>query len=213
MKIEIKSYSTSKSLLSSIFTFLIGAILFTNPTAVEDFISYVVGGILVVVGIIKLISYLKNSKINIDYPTKKLYSSLFYIILVFILILFTDILAALIRYILGAWILFFGINRLISAIKMKMDRKGVILLILSMVLIVLGLYVMLVRNLFIDTMGLMLMIYSGIDILGYIFYSSNTMTKETPKEGETTLITPEKIEIVEKKTKKEKKETKKKSKK
>lgn len=57
----------------------------------------------------------------------------------------------------------------------------------------------------------MVMIYSAIDIIGYIFYSTDKVPNE-PKVGETTLIIPEKVKKEkiprkEKKIKKIKKKT------
>ena len=212
MKIEVKSYSSSSSLFSSIIFFLLGAVLFTKPGAVVSFISYILGSILVLVSLVKFIIYWKMTKGEFPKPMRYLYLALVMFACGIVFIFFAEIVTNIIKFLLGAWILYCGINRLIFAVRMSFrKRKGLTLLILSLLLILLGLYVMLIPNILIKTIGLMVMIYSAIDIIGYIFYSTDKVPNE-PKVGETTLIIPEKVKKEkiprkEKKIKKIKKKT------
>ncbi len=206
MKLGIKSYSSSSSLISSIIFFLLGAILFTKPDAVVSFISYIAGGILVMISFVKILIYWRLAKNDFPKPPGYLYFALVLLALGIVFIFFANIITTAIKFILGAWILYSGVNRLIFAIKMSLKKqKGLTIFILAILLIMLGLYVMLVPNLLVKTIGLIIMLYSGLDILGFIFYSTHRQTV-TPQEGDTTLIIPEKIKK-EKKEKVKKKKT------
>ena len=123
--------------------------------------------------------------------------------LVFILI--ADVIEALVRLIIGGWILFTGINRLISSLQLpKKNNQFIVRLILSFLIICIGLYTILESNLAFKTIGIVLMIYSIIEIIGYI------LKKRTPYiEEEMTIKTKENkiidaILIEDKKTKKKK---------
>lgn len=203
MRLEIKSYSSSSSLLNSIFFLLLGAVFFTNPEAVESFISYFLGGILVFIGLVKIFIYWRRLKSAFPKSVTYLYFALLLIAVAITFIFFAEIITNIIKYFIGAWIVYLGINRLILVIR---ERKGVPLFVLSILLILLGLGVMLIPNIFIKTIGLMIMIYSGIDIIGYIFYNTSSRREpHKPQEGTTTLIIPEKPARVKKEKKSKKK--------
>ena len=54
-KIAVIEYSNDTSLISSILFLIFGIILFTNPSGILNFISYIVGGILIVIGVFSAI--------------------------------------------------------------------------------------------------------------------------------------------------------------
>ena len=51
MKIEVKSYSNIALLISSIVFFILGAVMFTRPDAIVLVVSYVIGGLIILLGI------------------------------------------------------------------------------------------------------------------------------------------------------------------
>ena len=84
MKIEIKKVIWP-SLLSSIFLLLLGLLLFFKSSATLMGISYLVGGVLIAVGIIAIINFLRNStkdifvELNIVYDIVSIVAGLFLI--------------------------------------------------------------------------------------------------------------------------------------
>ena len=84
MKIEIKKVIWP-SLLSSIFLLLLGLLLFFKSSATLMGISYLVGGVLIAVGIIAIINFLRNStkdifvELNIVYGIVSIVAGLFLI--------------------------------------------------------------------------------------------------------------------------------------
>ena len=55
-----QSKNDSFSLLSAILFLILGIILISNPGGVVKFITYIIGGIITILGIAKLITYYKN---------------------------------------------------------------------------------------------------------------------------------------------------------
>ena len=110
------------------------------------------------------------------------------------------VIEALVRLVIGGWILFSGITRLMNALYLdKKTTKFIVLLIISIILIVGGLYTILETNLAFKAIGLVLMIYAALEIFGYIFNKNSVSVLKTTVKKE------EKIEeavLIEKKSKK-----------
>ena len=96
-KIQEFVYDKNNSLFNSILFLLLGIILFTNPGGIVKFISYIIGGILIAIGIFNILSYYKTlKKLNIEY-TSKLISGIIIIVIGFIVILFSSFIETTIR--------------------------------------------------------------------------------------------------------------------
>ena len=191
MEIKIKSYSSQSSLISSIMFFILGAIIYSSADKLLNIISIFIGTIIAIISTISLIIYFFQYK-NSD--TKPKTGNLIFGIITFILaFIFIFLAEETIRLAVGAWILLTGILRLINVLSMsKKDAKFIQLLIVSSLLIFIGIYTILVEFVGFYIIGIIMMIYAGIEIIGYILYSKNN-NKEEYKEGETTLLVPENI--------------------
>lgn len=206
MKIEVKSYSSATSLISSIIFFIAGALLFTNPTGVVKILTYIIGGLLIVIGLFECVrNYLDIKKDN-SISSSPMIMGIVLCIVGIVFIFLAGAIEAAIRFVLGAWILFSGINRLINVLELKQKNKDfVIMLVVSIALILCGLYIILKSNLVLQTVGIVMMIYSAIEIFGYIFAKKENIiftTEEIKKEP--TKDTPIKeATVIEDKTKKE----------
>lgn len=200
MEIKIKSYSSQSSLISSIFFFILGAILFTSADKVVSFISIGIGIILAVIGIFNLVIYFINIKKENIVKKSTIVISIITLAFAFIFIFFSNVVEQFIRFIIGAWILLTGITRLINVLAMNpKNKKFLPLLIVSILLMIVGIYTIVISNIFLSTIGIIMMIYAAIEIIGYIFYTKDNVTPEEP--GTTTLIVPEndETELVENK--------------
>lgn len=189
MQIKIKSYSSQSSLISSILFFILGAILFTSADKVINTASKIIGIILAIVGIFSIIIYFIQNR-NKQGNSGNLIFGLVTLILAFIFIFCSSIVERAIRFIIGAWILFTGIMRLINVLSMnKKNVKFYELLIVALVLIGIGIYTIVVGDVILTSVGLIMMIYAAVEIVGYILYSKDKVEPEEP--GTTTLIIPE----------------------
>jgi len=169
MKIHVKNYSDIVSLIISIILLILGAIMFTRPDEIILFISYVIGGILILVGLFKCIKNYLDVKKDNSISSKEMVAGIFLIVIGLVFIFLANVIEALVRVVIGGWILFTGINRLINALKLnKKTTRFIIFLILAIITIAVGLYTILEANLAFKTIGLVLMIYSVIEIIGYV---------------------------------------------
>lgn len=174
-KFREKGYSNITSLISAILFFIIGSIIFTNPNGTVKFIAYVLGGCFSIIGLFKTLVYYYRKKKEKEVFFKDLVIGIFTLVAGLILIIFSNTVEALIRIIMGAWILFNGINLLINSIKGAKTKanSSKILIVLSAVMILGGIYMILSTNLVFQMIGLCIIIYSVIEIAGYIYYSQN----------------------------------------
>lgn len=208
MKIEIKSYANNSSLVSAVLFFILGAIMFTNPDTMIIAVSRIFGGILILFG---LYSCIKNYiLVKEDGNTSSLpmimglasiaFGSVFFFAAGFV--------EALFRFIIGGWILISGIMRFANAMEMnkKDTSKFVSLLVISLLLVIAGLYTILEANLAFQTIGIVLMIYAVLEIFGWL--TNRKVAKETinKKEKQTKRDRKEVVEavVIEDKTQKKK---------
>ena len=170
MKKVINNYSNIMSLIYSIMFFILGAVIYTKPEIIVLFISYVIGGIIILIGAFKCIkNYLDVKKDNTT-SSKEMINGIIMVVIGLVFILLAGVIEALVRLIIGGWILFSGINRLINSLSLpKKNRVFIIYLIISILLIGIGLYTILESNLAFKAIGIVLMAYSLIEIIGYIF--------------------------------------------
>lgn len=189
MEIKVKSYSSQSSLISSIIFFIIGGILFTNAEKVVSTAALIFGIILATIGILEIVIYILKRKKEVNNPVD-LGRGLALIGISCIFIFASNVVEQIIRFIIGAWILFSGISRLINVLSFSnKNTKFVPLLIVAILLICIGIYTIVIGDVVLSTIGIIMMIYAAIDIIGYIFYTKDNLEKE--QEGTTTLIVPD----------------------
>ncbi len=210
MEIKISTYKKQSTLISSIIFFIMGGILFTNPDIFITTISKVFGIVLLLIGLffVSLIFFKKEEDNN---TITKIISAIFFIVLALIFFFFSETIEKIIRIVVGFWILFCGINRLINALRItNRNKRFFSLIIISLLLIGVGVYTIVIGDILLSTIGIILMVYSAIDIIGYIFYAKES--NETVEiDPETILITSNEEPITEEEPKKKKKKRKTKS--
>lgn len=218
MEIKIKSYSSQSSLISSILFFILGAILFTSADKLLNIVSIIIGTLFATAATISLVIYFIQSRRLDGIPKKgNLIFGIIAFILAIIFIFFSNIVEQAIRFVIGGWILLTGILRLINVLSMpKKNKKFLQLLVVAALLIFIGIYTIVKEIFGLDIMGVIMMIYAAVEIIGYVLYSKDKPEKED-MEGTTTLLVPEsttenlevskaKIKDVKEKKKKKKKE-------
>ena len=200
MEIKIKSYSSQSSLISSIIFFILGGIIFTFANEIASTIYFGIGILLSVIAVISLVMYGLSVKRD-EVEVSSLITGIILFIVAGFFIFASGIIDQLIRFIIGFWVLFNGITRLINALSINhRSTKFIPLLVIAILLIALGIYTIMVGAAELKIVGIIMMIYSAVDIAGYVFYTKDNQEKE--EEGATSLIIPENNE--EKKAKKKK---------
>lgn len=163
------------NLIISILFLIVGILLFSNPGGVVKFITYIIGLLFIIVGIGKFFSYYRMSKkMNIN-NTSDLILAIIAIILGIVIIFCSSAIEFIIRLIMGSWILYSGIIKLIYSINLRESKvtSWIYVLIVSILMIICGLYIIVKSNLVFSTIGLVLIIYSIIEIVQYIVLPKN----------------------------------------
>jgi len=162
------------SILESIVFAILGAILVCKPEGTVKMISYILGAIFIIVGIIKCVNYFyANGKYNL-YNYDLVYG-LMAIVIGIVTMMFGNAIVSIFRIIIGIWIIYSSFIRMNLSVTLKNLNMGawIYSLILAIIMFITGLYVTLNSGAVIVTIGIMLIIYSIIDIIEDIIFMKN----------------------------------------
>ena len=184
-------YSSFKTLVTSLVLFIIGAILFTNPEDIVILVSQIFGGILAVIGLFNFVFYYRKKSKGFITNNQEFVSSVVLMVIGLLFIFLAGAFETALRFIIGIWILLSGINKLIATITLGPKvRNYTSMLVVSIVLLLGGMYIILWKNLVLTVLGIVIMVYSGLEIYSYIIYKIMENSKESANE--TDVIIPEK---------------------
>lgn len=165
-QITIKSYETKRNIFTPILFLIIGILLIVNPGGISEFISYIIGGVLLAIGIGKFI----YDKKRVDHTTGDTFYSIASIALGIIFIFFSGTIEFLVRLALGIWIIINALSTIaIGANLMKANKKSVLSLIIGFILLIMGIYTICVANLMFQTLGIVITVYAVLEIIDYIY--------------------------------------------
>ena len=189
MEIKINSYSSQSSLISSLLCFIIGGILYAYAEVVLNFTSIAIGVVLSIVGVFSLITFYMDYKKG-EIKKGKLLTGILTIIVAIVFLVFQNLVETLLGLTVGGWVLFVGVLRLISALRLEFKTKRFFInLIISLLLIILGIYTIANGGLLLEGAGILMMISSGVEIIGYII-------NKILDKGNTTVVTETTVEEV-----------------
>jgi len=165
-----ESKITVNNLIYALLFLVFGIMLLTSTEDLITIVSKVIGGVLIIIGIIKAIIYIYMKGKLGEYSLSKLIVSLLFICFGMLLIFLSGTLSFAIRTVIGIWVVFSGVNRVIFAITIcAMDKKSfLVYLITSLLMIALG--IVIITGVFDQLIGLLIIIYSVIEIVNYIYF-------------------------------------------
>ena len=170
-RIVIKSYESRKSLVQPVIFLIIGLILFFDPSKITKFISFILGGVFLALGISKII---RDSK-RVDKTTGDFFYSAMMVVLGIIFIFSSSTIELIVRLIIGIWIIVNALNSIaIGANLMKVNKNSILTLLIGFVLLILGLYTIFVSNLVFSTIGLVITIYAVLEIVNYFYIEAKS---------------------------------------
>ena len=163
-----KNKKDSLSIIAAILFLILGIILILYPGTVVKFIAIVIGIILILLGISKLIIYLKNKQT--DDNINNLIVAIVLIIIGIVTMFLKDAIEFIVRLIIGGWLLYSGVIKLVVALKAKEAgiKTWYIPLISSIVMLACGLYTIIVADMLSMAGGIVLVVYSVAEIVQYI---------------------------------------------
>lgn len=148
-------------MLTPLILLIIGIILFTNSDKLIILICYVIGFAVLIFGIYNLIKYYRLKKeLNFDDNTSLVIGGSISFLGILIILLASAIEIG-IRYIIGFGLIYNGYKKL----TISFSNKNYITLTEGIILILLGLYSILAKNIVFTIIGLLLIISSIIDLI------------------------------------------------
>ena len=172
---ELVKKSGFISLFLSIAFLALGIILTNHPEDTIKVVTYILGGLFILFGLIKLITYFYNKDNSLYYDLNLMLSSLCILVGLVVIVFGKDIMA-IIGIIFGIWISLSSINRINLSFKLK--DAGIsywyVSLVIAALLLMCGLYIVFSPAILLVTLGTLLIVYSIMDIVQSIIYIINT---------------------------------------
>lgn len=162
------------SLLTSLVFAILGILLITNPEGSTKVVSLIVGILFIIVGLYKLVDYcLTRGKYN--FYNYDIAYGIIAIILGIITIVYKSQIETIFRVLIGIWIVYTGIIRLSLSLKLKLVQSPVWIysLLISIIMIICGIYTIFVSNVIVVTIGIVILIYSVLDVIEDIIFLAN----------------------------------------
>lgn len=155
------------SILESIVFIILGGILIWKAEAAIKVISVILGLIFIVMGAGKIIGHFSINKKFIEFYDYELIYGLMAVVFGFIIIYYSSTIETILRIIIGIWIIYSSFVKLTLSLKIKQveSRAWIYSVILSIVMFVCGIYIILNEGTIIATVGIIMIIYSIIDII------------------------------------------------
>ena len=192
LEIKIKKMNMT-SIIFSILFILIGAFLLARPEDAIHLVSYALGIILALWGIISIVQFFTDRESQ-NYLEFSFILGVFMFIFGIIIIVKPNTVASIIPLLLGIWMLINGVTKLSYALTLNKNKNAASSIIISILIIVLG--ILLVFNPFagaktlVQILGVTIIVYSVLD-LAECFAIRKIVKKETKEEIENTIIEAE----------------------
>ena len=169
--------SENISLINSLLFFGIGLILFLNPNVVIKFISYCIGGVLLLVGAYKITNYyIQDKRLGVVNRNEMAFG---------ITAVILGVVFIFLRFIVGGYLIISGLGKIMQTFYTT-DRssKFYALIVVGLIFIGAGLYTVIKANLPLSIIGLFMLVYGVINFVSYFVYKDkdNAIVKENQKE-------------------------------
>ena len=173
MKVTVvdKNYKgQDSSLVYSIILLVLGIFLTLNANGVLNIVFDILGALVMIYGVYKLVMAFKLKKDFKTVNNSLMSSSIMSLIFGLLIIVLSQVLINAINVVTGIWLIFTGISKLNVALSIgSIKEKDFIVSLISSILIIgLGLYTIMSQNVVLTIIGILLIIYSVIDIINYI---------------------------------------------
>ena len=170
MKNVLKKSGWVDILISVIFA-AIGIFMIVKTDAALKIISYVLGGIFILTGIVKIVDYFV-SKGKYDFYNYDLIYGIIAIIIGLVTIFCSGLVESMFRIMIALWIIYSGLVRLSLSLKLHAIDNSIwgVSLVLSILIIVGGICMLFQSGALVLTMGIIILLYSIMDLIeGTIF--------------------------------------------
>lgn len=164
------------SIITSLGFVILGLFITYNPNTTFKIISNVLGGVLIAYGVIKILEYLKIKDIYTIYNSD-LSLGVIAVLFGMVVIIGSNMIEAIIRVLIGIWIIYSGIMRLGIAIKLQRfnsnNKIWIPVLIIAFAMLLCGIYIVSNPGAIMMTIGIIMVIYAVMDIIEEIIFMRN----------------------------------------
>lgn len=166
----LKKSSWTDIAVSLIFI-LFGLMLIVSPEIVTSMIAIILGAIFIAMGIFRIINYYASGKIE----NYSLAIGIIAIIVGIIIMFCANIILSVFRIIIALWIIYSGIVNLQTNLIWKnfKSRLWLISLILSVLIIIAGIYILINSGAILQTIGIIIIAYAIVDIIENVIFMKN----------------------------------------
>lgn len=163
----LKKSSWTDIVVSLIFI-LFGAMLIASPEMVQAMIAILLGAVFIAMGIFRLINYMTSGRTDNYSLAIGIVASITGIIIMFC----SGIILSVFRIIIAVWIVYSGIMNLQTTIVWKDSKSKLwwISFVLSILMIIAGIYVMVNSGTILQTIGIIIIAYAIINIIENIIF-------------------------------------------
>ena len=196
----------NNSLLTPIVFLVIGVILFVDPDSMVKFISYILGGLLIIVGGYRCANYYIQDKRMGVVNNNELAFGITAFILGLLFIVLASAIEFLIRIFFGVYLILIGISKVYQTF-FTTDRssKFYALIVVGIIFLLGGVYTIVESNITLSIIGLFMIIYGVVDFISYFVYKDNGNSNPVKEAVIVKEITSEEELKKDKKNKKSKK--------
>ena len=167
IEVKVKKMNMTSIIFSIIFI-LIGAFLLARPEDAIHLVSYALGIILVMWGLISVIQFFTDKESQ-NYLELSFIVGVFVLIFGIIVLIRPNTIASIIPLLLGIWMLINGVTKLSYALTLNKDKNASGSIIVSILIVILG--ILLIFNPFagaktlVQILGVSIIIYSLLDLI------------------------------------------------
>ena len=162
------------SIISSIIFLILGIVIVCYPEIILTIIAYILGGIFLILGTIKIIGVLLNKE-SIKMYSNDIIVGIISIAFGIFVITCSNTIGSFFRIIIGLWIIYNSLTNIVYSFRLKNVDLSIwpVLFIMSIIMFVGGIYVAVNSGTIITTIGIVVIIYSVINLIESTIIYSN----------------------------------------
>lgn len=155
------------SIIESLVFIGLGAILVWQADFALKVISYILGFSFIITGGVKIVRCIQTNKDYFEFYNYELIYGLMAVVIGIVTIYYSSAIETILRIIIGVWIIYSSFIKLSLSLKIKSigEKAWIYSLILAIVMFICGLYIILNSGAILATIGVIMIIYSLIDII------------------------------------------------
>lgn len=171
---EVLKKSGRASIIESIIFAILGIILVCKPEGTVKVITGVLGTIFIIIGIYKIIRYF-ISKGNNDFYNFELIYGLTAIVIGIVAMAYMNIIGSVLRIIIGVWIIYTSFVSINTSFQIRKigGTTWIWSLVLAFIMFACGLYTVINPGTIVVTIGVIMIIYSVLDIIESVIFMKN----------------------------------------